>query len=127
MPQSSAEEYWEPRKALHLMDFRMDKNRLFNSLNCRGLLFRVNMAVIAHNEIPVMLADLRISIEESTASPQRFLLRSSQTTASATGSLLIWDMSVDMLGDITEDGWKQYHTNAHRFCFKYLMTRPRLR
>jgi hypothetical protein len=42
------------------MDFQMDKDRLFNSLDCLGPPFKVNMAEITHNDIPAMPADLRI-------------------------------------------------------------------
>jgi len=57
--QSSAKEYWEPRRNIRPSDFQMDKDRLFNSLDCLGPPFEVNMAEITHNDIPGTQADLR--------------------------------------------------------------------
>jgi hypothetical protein len=111
MPQSSAEEYWEPRKALRLVDFQMDKDRLFNSLDCLGPLFQVNMTEITHNEIPVMLVDLRIIYGGKHSFTPKI---SSEKLANHQGRV----------ETITAQG---NHANARRFCFKYLMTRPRLR
>jgi len=59
-PQSCAEEYWEPRRSIRSNDFQMEKDRLFNSLDCLGPPFQVNMADITHNNIPAIPADLSI-------------------------------------------------------------------
>ena len=58
-PQSSAKEYWEPRRAIRPIDFQMDDDRLFNSLDCLGPPFQVNMAEITHNDLPATQTDLR--------------------------------------------------------------------
>jgi len=59
-PQSSAEEYWEPRRTIRPNDFQMEKYRLFNSLDCLGPPFQINMADITHNNTPAIQADLSV-------------------------------------------------------------------
>jgi len=56
--QSSAKGYWEPHRALRPSDFRMDEDRLFNSLDCLGPPFPVDTSSITHNNIPAARGNL---------------------------------------------------------------------
>ena len=56
--QSSAREYWEPRRAIRTHDFQMDEDRRFASLDCLESPFPVRMQDITHNTIPAKPSDL---------------------------------------------------------------------
>lgn len=59
-PQSSAKKYWKPRRPIRPGDFQMDEDRLFNSLDCLGPPFLVDMENITHSGIPATLTDIRV-------------------------------------------------------------------
>jgi hypothetical protein len=67
------------------MDFEMDEIVYSTASTAQDPLFQANMAEVTHNDIPAMLASLRIICGGKCSLTQVFLPRSSQATASITG------------------------------------------
>jgi hypothetical protein len=57
--QSSAKDYWTPRRTIRPNDFQMDEDRRINSLDCLGPPFDVNVADLTHNSIQAAQSDLK--------------------------------------------------------------------